>query len=96
MTRKKIIATIAKNKEKIAQLEADNLFLLRESYMLNDDVTQYIEEERDVVISKRPKIVEKQLLGFVTWEEDFIDEDTNEVVTIRRHKLVKRNGEWVV
>lgn len=36
------------------------------------------------------------MMGMICWNEDFVDEDTNEVITIERHEVVKINGEWVI
>lgn len=94
--RRKIEAKIAKNKELIIQLKKDNQDLYYESLLISDKEQKYIEEEREITISKRPKVTKKVLLGMVQWDEDFIDEDTGNIVTIQRHKVVKQDGEWVV
>jgi len=95
MTRKELNAKIEANHEAIKKLRLENIELQKQEMLLSDDVQQYYEEEVEVVVKRRPKIVEKQLRGFITWKENFKDEDTGEVLTIQRHKVVRINGEWV-
>ncbi len=94
--RKKIEAKIAKNQELITQLRKKNKSLYYESLILSDNVQQYIEEEKEVTISKRPKVTKKIIRGMIQWNEDFRDESTGEIVTIQRHQVVKEDGEWIV
>lgn len=94
--RKKIEAKIQANKELILQLKKENNKLYYESLLISDREQQYIEEEREVIVTKRPKVTKKVLFGMIRWKEDFKDESTGKVVWITRHKVVKENGEWVV
>jgi hypothetical protein len=95
MTRKELNDKIEANHEAIKKLRLENIELQKQEMLLSDDVQQYYEEEVEVVVKRRPKIVEKQHRGIITWKEDFKDEDTGEVVTIQRHQVVRINGEWV-
>lgn len=95
-TRKQIEAKIQKNNDLIAKLKQENNDLYYESFLISDKEQRYIEEERDVVVSKRPKVTKKVLFGMIQWDEYFIDEDTGKIVTIQRHKVVKQDGVWVV
>lgn len=93
--RKQIEAKIDKNFDLIRKLQKKNLELKIEGLLLSDKVQQYVEEEREVVVSKRPKRTEKVLFGMITWLENFTDEDTGNVVSIRRHQVVRKNGKWI-
>lgn len=95
-TRKQIEAKIQKNKQLILELKKENNDLYYESLLLTDKEQQYIEEEREVYVTKRPKVTKKVLVGMVRWNEDFRDEDTGKIVTIQRHQVVKEDGNWVV
>lgn len=95
-TRKQIEAKIQKNKDLIAKLKKENNDLYYESLLISDNEQKYIEEEREVVVSKRPKVTKKVLFGMIQWDENFRDEDTGKVVTIQRHQIVKEDGVWVV
>ena len=95
-TRKQIEAKIQKNKGLIAKLKQENNDLYYESLLISDNEQKYIEEEREIVISKRPKVTKKVVFGMIQWNEDFRDEDTGNVVTVQRHKIVKEDGVWVV
>jgi len=95
-TRKQIEAKIQKNKDLIAKLKKENNDLYYESLLISDKEQKYIEEERDVVVTKRPKVTKKVVFGMIQWDEDFRDDSTGEVVTIQRHKIVKQDGVWVV
>lgn len=56
----------------------------------------YKEEEVEIKIKIAPRKYEKKkiLRGFVSWNEDFIDEDTGDITTIKRHQVVMEDGEW--
>lgn len=95
MTRNKIHRKIQSNKDKIKKLELEIIELEEQDMLTSDKMQQYFEEEKDVIISKRPKVVEKQLHGFIKWKEDFVDEDNGEVISIERIQLVRVNGEWL-
>jgi hypothetical protein len=81
--------------EQIKALYAKMKDLEREDLLLCDDEQWFTEQEEDVVVKRRPRIVEKKLIGRIHWKEDFKDEDTGEVITIDRCETVRVNGEWV-
>jgi hypothetical protein len=95
MTRNKIHSKIKSNIEKIKKLELQNIELKKQDMLICDKWQQYFEREKDVIISKRPKVIEKQLHGFIKWKEDFVDEDNGEVFSIERNQLVRVNGDWL-
>ena len=95
MTRNKIHSKIKSNIDKIKKLELENIELKKQDILTSDKWQQYFEIEKDVVVSKRPKVIEKQLHGLIKWKEDFIDEDNGEIFSIERKQLVRVNGEWL-
>lgn len=94
-TRKQIRDNIEANYQAIKKLQLEINEFEKQYLLLSDDVQQYFEEDVEVIIKKRPKLIEKQRRGFITWKEDFKDESTGKVLTIQRHQLVRINGEWV-
>ena len=86
---------IQSNQEMIEKLRAENLKLQREDWMLSDETQWYEEKEILVTISKRPKVVEKQIRGFIKWNQEFKDEATGESISIERSQVVKINGKFV-
>lgn len=80
----------------IEDLQKQYKELYYESLLLSDETQRYIEEEVEVVISKRPKKTKMVLRGYIQWDEKFSDEDTGKVHVIQRHRIVRENGEWVV
>ena len=65
--------------------------LKKEVYRANPT---YKEERVNVVISKRPKRVAEMTVGTITFLEDFIDEDTGEVISIERNVAVRKGYIW--
>jgi predicted ABC-type ATPase len=88
--REKIAEKIRKNEDKIKELEAANTLLRREDFLLCDDKQWFTEEVMSV--GKRRKV--DKLVGFVCWNQDFVDEDTDEVFTVVRRRLVRVDGVW--
>jgi FtsZ-binding cell division protein ZapB len=95
MKRQEIEDRIRQNLEMIEALKLENTELRKESYLLNDEEQQYFEVKEDVIIKKRPRIVESQIRGYITWKETFMDEDTKEELVINRRMLVRINGRWI-
>lgn len=58
----------------------------------------YREEEFFAKIKRAPFVYEKKKIirGLISWNEDFIDEDTGAITTIERHKVVMVDGEWYI
>ena len=92
--REQLEMEIAAKKEQITKLKTEIIELRKETILLCDDKQWFTEEEEEHIIKKRPKIIEKFLVGKRHWKEDFKDEDTGEVVTIERCEVVRVNGEW--
>lgn len=96
MRRRSTLIKLEKEKfDKIKQLETEIIELRKEGMLLCDKTQRFKESEEDVLICGRPKKYETKLIGRIHWKEDFIDEDTGDVVTIERKKTVRVNGEWV-
>lgn len=96
MTRKRIEYKIKSNENTIKKLMEENRELRRLAMLLSDKTQKYFEEYVEVTVSKRPKVIETQKRGFITWNEYFLDESTGEKVKIQRHELVRINDEWIV
>ncbi|MBW3021684.1 hypothetical protein KY328_02090 [Candidatus Woesearchaeota archaeon] len=81
------------------ELKNELIELYRQDCLLCDSRQWYTEEEEERIISKRPKKVEKDLVGRVHWKEFFYDDDypndKNKGVEIERSRPVKVNGEWI-
>lgn len=56
----------------------------------------YKEEDVEIKVKVAPRKFEKKKIirGFVSWDEDFEDRDTKDIITIERHKVVMEDGEW--
>jgi len=87
---KKIKAKIAA----IDKLKTEILELRRIDTMLSDKNQQFTEQEEDVLVSGRPKVYEKKLVGRVHWKEKYADKDGGSPIVIERSQIVKINGEW--
>ncbi len=95
MRRRQTIKNLIDKKcSKIKALKSEIIELKREGILLSDKYQQFTEEEEDVLICGRPKKYETKLIGKIHWKEDFVDEDTHEVITINRSQIVRVNGEW--
>lgn len=98
-TRQEFNDQIADNKAKIAELEAENLELLKAALMTSDEKQWYTEKEEDYKEypnNDRRRIVinKKRLVGRVNWIEKFKDEDTGNIIEVPRSRVVKVNGVW--
>lgn len=89
--RSEIDRKIAGNLVKIAALKEENRQLTIEGYKL-----QNYKEEMELIPNpedgRKRKI--NVLRGRIHWTEDFVCEDTGEVVTIERSRVVMENGIW--
>lgn len=66
----------------------------KEELLFCDEFKRFAETEEEVTISKRPKKVEKRLIGRVYWKEQFKDMDTGKSIEIERSEVVRVNGVW--
>lgn len=73
--------------DEIRELRIDNLKFC-------DENQWYIEKEEEQIIKKRPKTIEKSLIGRVYWKEDFKDESSDDVVTVERNMIVRKDRFW--
>ncbi len=85
---------IAEKWELIAQIKTEIVALKKEELLLCDDHQRFEEKEEEITISRRPKKIEKRLIGRIHWNEEFKDEDTGQSVWIERSQVVRVNGEW--
>jgi len=96
MTRKEIYEAIEEKENSIQTLKNEIKLLRQEDTLLSDESQQYYEKVVDVTISRRPKVTEKQLHGFIKWKEYFTDEDRpNEPIEIERNMLVRIDGRFI-
>lgn len=51
-------------------------------------------KEETFVVKGKGKEKKEAVRGFISWNEDFKDEDTGDVITIERHQVVMEQGEW--
>lgn len=93
LTRKQLVVKAKANVKVIEKLKAENIELLKQSYLLSDKRQQYKEELMTVGRGKNKR---EELRGMITWKEIFTDQDTGGKFTIQRHTVVKINGQWLV
>jgi len=94
MTRKEINDLIQSKKVEIEHLKNEISELRKKEILMSDEQQQYYEKEVEVIVSKRPKVVEKQLHGFIKWKETHKDQSSNEPIIIERNMVVTVNGEF--
>lgn len=103
MNRNKINDLIELKKNSINNLNNEIIELQRQSYLLSDKdqwFTENIETVVDWDRSKKDKrrkdwkITKEVLVGRIHWNQEFIDEDTNNSITIERSQVVRVDGEW--
>lgn len=97
LTRAEIKALVSHKQNTIAALKQEITELWRLWYMTSDDQQWFEEKMETHKVKEGRKTVEKQLLiGRIHWKEDFRDEDTGEVITIARSRVVRVDGEWQI
>ena len=94
-TRKQIENLIKAKQSKINDLSNEIDLLRIEELQICDSEKTYEEKEEEWTVKKRPLIKEKHIIGRIHWVEDFIDEDTGEVFSINRSRLVRKDGVWI-
>lgn len=95
------IRNLIKDKmELIKKLNDEIDMLIIEDYKLCDDEQHYKEEEEEFIISKRPKKIEKHLIGRIYWTENIkcysSNENDFELVPIERSRMVRKDNIWVI
>lgn len=95
-TRKQIEADIKAKRELIVKTNEEIRELLKESCLLSDE-EQWFTEEMETFTKRvnRKKVTEEKLVGRIHWNQNFKDEDTGSVITIKRSQAVRVNGEWI-
>lgn len=94
--REEIKIQILEKKLKINHLEKEINELTRETLLLSDDKSQFVEQKEFITKRiNRKKVMEEKLIGRVHWVQDFEDEDTGEKIKIQRSCVVRENGEWI-
>lgn len=94
--REKIGEKFHENIAKILELEAQNIELQKQNYLLCDDKQWFVEKEEEVLVSKRPNRTDTMLIGRVHWKEFFKDDSSEDGVWIERNRIVRVNGEWEI
>jgi hypothetical protein len=97
LTRAEIKALVSHKQNKIAALKWEITELWHQWYMTSDD-QQWFEEKTETheVKEGRKRVKKDFLVGRIHWREDFTDEDTGEVITIARSRVVRVDGEWQI
>lgn len=90
-TRNKLMKEIACKQDRIKLLQQEVKNLKQESLLLSDKNQWFTEKEEE---AGRGKKKYKRVVGRIHWNEDFINEDTHEVVSIERSLIVRVDGEW--
>lgn len=91
MTRKQLRKRMYENIEKIAHLHKENNDIKKQMMLLTDKEQQFSEKKE---VHGKGKNKKEYLVGRIQWKEDFVDEDTDEVITIERSAIVRVDGEW--
>ncbi len=89
--RQQINSKIRCNEIKIEALEKINIQLRKQSLLLCDKEQWFKEETRTVGRGKKKR---DERIGYISWNEDFKDESTGDVVTIERSEIVMIDGIW--
>lgn len=99
MNREQIQQEMESKRTQIQELKNELIELYKQDCLLCDGKQWYTEEEEEHIISRRPKKVEKHLVGRIRWKELFYDDDypndKTKGVEIERSKPVKVDGEWL-
>jgi hypothetical protein len=97
LTRTEIKDRIKLRQRNIEILKGEITELWRLWYMTSDEKQWFEEKMETHKVKEGRKTVEKQfLIGRIHWMEDFRDEDTGDVITIARSRVVRVDGEWQI
>ena len=94
-TRKNIQDDIHSKEIEMSAINAQIAELKKEAMLLCDEQQRYEEKEETPMEYKFAPPATPILIGRIYWKEDFIDEETEEVITIERSEVVRENGEWI-
>lgn len=93
--RERLAEKIRLNNLKIKELENKNFLLEIESIQISDKYRKYSEKiEKIARLENRKKVYEDVLIGKVTWKENWVDEDSGDVIEIERNRVVRRGDKW--
>ena len=95
ITRKDIHNFIKMLYEDISQKKYALRKYIEDDMLFSDEKQWFTEKYEERIVSKRPKITRKILVGRVHWNEDVRDDSSGEVFTITRSRVVRMDGEWV-
>jgi len=98
-TRRQVNKAIDSRLKRIEKLKEEISQLRKIDCLISDKHQRFTEEMEDVLISRRPKVINKRLVGRIHWNEFFTDEDypdsEEKGIWIERSRIVRINGEWV-
>jgi len=90
---KKISELIEKRKREINSITKELLVLMDREVFENENFIEVDEVIKIKTGRKKTDFIEYKIkVGYRTWVEDFVDEDTGEVVSIDRRERVSING----
>lgn len=98
MTRNEIQQKREANFSRIEELRLENIELARQAFLLSDEnqwFTEKIESYPKSKYQRKPNFLDGKLVGRINWNENFMDEDTGDVISIERTQIVRINGQWV-
>ena len=98
MNRQELLLKIKENQNKIDDLKKEIIELKRQQIMLSDETQRYeekIESHPKSKYQRKPHYLDGKLVGRIFYKEEFIDEDTKEVIVINRSDVVKVDGNWI-
>jgi len=93
--REELQEKIRLNEIRMTELDNENSNLQIECHKISDDKQQYSEQiEKIARRDGRKKVYDNVLIGKIHWQENFIDEESGDVISISRHRVVRRNDRW--
>lgn len=93
-TRAAIELQIAKRQKQIKKLENEMVELRRAERMFSDRNAWWAEQEDEIVLWGRPKLVAKVKLGGQTYKEKYHDQDTGKAFCVERFIACTIDGCW--
>jgi len=91
LSRNEIEAELIKKRKAIEYLQQEIIDLRRKAVLLSDE-TQWFTEKMETL--GRGKKKRETLVGRIHWNEGFKDEDSGEIITVQRTRIVRFDGEW--
>lgn len=97
-TREEIQNEIIQKEKLILTIKNEINDLRKEDLLLSDDEQRFeekIESHPRYKYQRKDNFLDGKLVGRVYWKENFKDDDTGNIITIERNKIVRVNGEWL-